>query len=56
MVPTAQVRVAEKDILAFLHSRHADVMTEISNSKEINGANEGKILEAVKGFLATKKY
>ncbi|MGZ3790268.1 MAG: F0F1 ATP synthase subunit alpha, partial [Bacteriovorax sp.] len=56
VVPTAQVRVAEKDILAFLHSRHADVMTEISNAKEVNGANEGKILEAVKGFLATKKY
>ncbi len=56
VVPTPQVRVAEKDILGFLHSRHADVMSEISNSKEISGGNEGKILEAVKGFLATKKY
>ncbi|MBY0412925.1 MAG: F0F1 ATP synthase subunit alpha, partial [Bdellovibrionales bacterium] len=56
VVPTPKVRVAEKDILEFLHSRHADVMTEITNAKEINGGNEGKILEAVKGFLATKKY
>jgi len=55
-VPTAKVRVAEKDILEFLHTRHADVVTEIKNSKEISGGNEGKILEAVKGFLATKKY
>lgn len=56
VVPTPKVRVAEKDILEFLHSRHADVMAEISSTKEINGGNEGKILDAVKGFLATKKY
>ena len=56
VVPTPQVRVAEKDVLEFLHSRHADVMTEISNAKEIKADNETKILEAVKGFLATKKY
>ena len=31
-------------------------MTEISNAKEIKADNETKILEAVKGFLATKKY
>ncbi|MBC7714503.1 MAG: F0F1 ATP synthase subunit alpha [Rhizobacter sp.] len=56
VVPTPKVRVAEKDILEFLHSRHGDVMTELSSSKEINGGNEAKILEAVKAFLATKKY
>jgi F-type H+-transporting ATPase subunit alpha len=56
VVPTAKVRTAEKDILEFLHSRHADVMTDISNVKEIKADNETKILEAVKGFLATKKY
>ena len=56
VVPTPKVRVAEKDILEFLHSRHGDTMKEISSSKEISGGNEGKILDAVKGFLATKKY
>ena len=56
VVPTPKVRVAEKDILEFLHTRHADLVTEIKNAKEISGGNEGKILEAVKGFLATKKY
>jgi F-type H+-transporting ATPase subunit alpha len=56
VVPTPKVRVAEKDILEFLHSRHADVMADISNAKEIKADNETKILEAVKGFLATKKY
>ncbi|MEA9354805.1 F0F1 ATP synthase subunit alpha [Bacteriovorax sp. PP10] len=56
VVPTPKVRVAEKDILEFLHSRHADVMTDISNAKEVKADNETKILEAVKGFLATKKY
>jgi F-type H+-transporting ATPase subunit alpha len=56
VVPTAKVRVAEKEILEFLHTRHADVVNEVKASKEINAANEAKILEAVKGFLATKKY
>jgi len=56
IVPTAKIRIAEKDVLEFLHSRHGDMMAEIKNAKEISGANESKILEAVKGFLATKKY
>jgi F-type H+-transporting ATPase subunit alpha len=56
VVPTAKIRIAEKDIIDFLHSRHADICTEVANSKEINGANETKLLEAIKGFLATKKY
>ena len=56
VVPTAKIRVAEKDIIDFLHSRHADICTEVANSKEISGANETKLLEAIKGFLATKKY
>ena len=56
VVPTAQVRVAEKDVLEFLHSRHGDVMKDISAAKEIKADQEAKILEAVKGFLATKKY
>lgn len=56
VVPTAKIRTAEKDVLEFFHSRHADLMAEIKNSREISGGNEAKILEAVKAFLATKKY
>lgn len=55
-VPTPKVRNAEKDLLEFFHARHADLMNEIKTAKEINGGNEAKILEAAKGFLATKKY
>ena len=55
-VPTSKIRTAEKDIIEFVHSRHADLFKEISNAKEISGGNEAKLLEAVKGFLATKKY
>jgi len=56
VVPTSKVRDAEKDIVEFLNTRHADTMNEVRASKEINAANEPKILEAVKSFLATKKY
>jgi F-type H+-transporting ATPase subunit alpha len=55
-VPTPKIRNAEKDVLEFFHSRHADLMAEIKAAREISGANEAKILEAVKAFLATKKY
>ncbi len=56
VVPTPKIRNAEKDILEFFHSRHADLMAEIKAAREISGANEAKILEAVKAFLANKKY
>jgi F-type H+-transporting ATPase subunit alpha len=56
VVPTPKIRNAEKDILEFMHTRHGDLVKEIQGSKEINSANEGKILEAIKSFLATKKY
>ncbi len=56
VVPTAKVRDAEKDILEFMHTRHADLVSEIKAAKEISGANEPKVLDAIKGFLATKKY
>ena len=56
VVPTAKIRNAEKDVLEFFHSRHAEMVTEIKNAREISGANEAKILEAAKTFLATKKY
>ncbi len=56
VVPTPKVRVAEGEILEFLHTRHGDVVAEIKASKEINMGNEIKILEAIKGFLATRKY
>ncbi|MDO9181331.1 MAG: F0F1 ATP synthase subunit alpha [Bacteriovorax sp.] len=56
VVPTAKIRLAEKDVLEFFHSRHGDLMAEIKAAREISGGNEAKILEAVKAFLATKKY
>jgi F-type H+-transporting ATPase subunit alpha len=56
VVPTAKIRLAEKDVLEFFHSRHGDLMAELKTAREISGGNEAKILEAVKAFLATKKY
>ncbi|MFA6237198.1 MAG: F0F1 ATP synthase subunit alpha [Bacteriovorax sp.] len=56
VVPTAKIRNAERDVLEFFHSRHADLLKEIAAAREISGGNEAKILEAVKSFLETKKY
>ena len=56
VVPTAKIRIAEKEILEFMHSRHGDLVAEIKAAKEINAANEIKALDAIKGFLATRKY
>ena len=35
VVPTAKIRNAEKDVLEFFHSRHAEMVTEIKNAREI---------------------
>lgn len=56
VVPTAKIRVAEKDILEHLYARHGQMMADIKAAKEIKGDVEPKLLDAVKEFLATKKY
>jgi F-type H+-transporting ATPase subunit alpha len=56
VVPTAKIRQAEKDILELFNSRHSELMNELKSAREISGANEAKVLEIVKAFLATKKY
>ncbi len=56
VVPTAKIRNAEKDILEHLYARHGQMMADIKAAKEIKGDVEPKLLDAVKEFLATKKY
>lgn len=56
VVPTAKIRNAEKDILEHLYARHGQMMADIKSAKEIKGDVEPKLLDAVKEFLATKKY
>ncbi len=55
-VPTAKVRVAEKELLEHLYARHGQMIAEIKEAKEIKGDVEPKLLDAIKQFLATKKY
>jgi len=56
VVPTAKIRNAEKDILEHLYARHGQMMADIKAAKEIKGDVEPKLLDAIKEFLATKKY
>lgn len=56
VVPTAKIRIAEKDILEHLYARHGQMMADIKAAKEIKGDVEPKLLDAIKEFLATKKY
>ncbi|MCK6593826.1 MAG: F0F1 ATP synthase subunit alpha [Bacteriovoracaceae bacterium] len=56
VVPTAKIRNAEKDLLEYLYARHGQMMADIKAAKEIKGDVEPKLLDAIKEFLATKKY
>nr|WP_255345070.1 F0F1 ATP synthase subunit alpha [Bacteriovorax sp. BSW11_IV] len=55
-VPVARIRECEKDLLEHLNSKHASLMTDVRAAKVIEGANEGKLVEIIKEFVATKKY
>jgi len=55
-VPVANIGDVEADLLAHLHSKHADLMTNLNNAKVVKGDDETKLVEVIKAFVATKKY
>ena len=56
VVPTARVQEASKDLIDNLRSKHAGLVTEITEQKAINDANEPKLIQAIKDFVAARKY
>lgn len=55
-IPVENIREVEADLLAHLASKHSEVITSIREKKVIDGETEPKLKEAIKAFVATKKY
>jgi len=52
-VPTAQVERFETELLARLHSQHADLLEAIRTQKALSGELEGQLKAALDAFAAT---
>jgi F-type H+/Na+-transporting ATPase subunit alpha len=56
VVPVDKIRVAETELIEFVHSKHSDLFTAISSEGAVSGDNGKKLDEAIKTFLASRKY
>jgi F-type H+-transporting ATPase subunit alpha len=54
-IPVSKIQQAERDLLATLNSRHADLMNAMRAEKQMSAENEGKVTDIVKNFVAGYK-
>ena len=54
-LPVNKIQQVEKDLLASLNSRNADLMNSMKAEKQISAENESKLVEAIKSFVASYK-
>lgn len=54
-IPVNKIGQIEKDLLAALNSRHADMMNAMRAEKQMSSENEAKLTEIVKAFVAGYK-
>jgi F-type H+/Na+-transporting ATPase subunit alpha len=54
-VAVNKIRNVETDFLAFMNSRHADLMNSMRSEKQISPEHESKLVEIIKGFMASYK-
>jgi F-type H+-transporting ATPase subunit alpha len=54
-VAVNKIRNVETDFLAFMNSRHADLMNSMRSEKQISSEHESKLVEIIKGFMASYK-
>jgi F-type H+-transporting ATPase subunit alpha len=55
-VPTDKIRLAEKELIETLRSKHTDLVDSITNDKAISGENATKLEGIIKDFVAAKNY
>ncbi len=55
-VPTANIQQASKDLVDHLRAKQAGLVAEITEQKAVNDANEPKLIQAIKDFVASRKY
>jgi F-type H+-transporting ATPase subunit alpha len=55
VIPVNKIQNAEKDLLAVLNSRHADLMGTMKKEQAISPDSESKLVEVIKTFVASYK-
>jgi F-type H+-transporting ATPase subunit alpha len=54
-VPVSKIRQAESDLLSMMNTRHADLMNAMRSEKQMSPENEAKVVDIIKGFMASYK-
>jgi F-type H+/Na+-transporting ATPase subunit alpha len=52
-LPVAKIRAFEDGLLSLLRSKHADMLNQIRDSKDLSDANAAKLKDIVEGFVKT---
>jgi F-type H+-transporting ATPase subunit alpha len=55
-IPVDKIQAAEKDLIEYLNSKHADLTGAIRKENAISSESEGKLVEAIKSFVANYKH
>jgi F-type H+-transporting ATPase subunit alpha len=55
-IPVDRIQAAEKDLIEFLNSKHSDLTGAIRKENAISSESEGKLVEAIKTFVANYKH
>jgi F-type H+-transporting ATPase subunit alpha len=54
-IPVNKIGLVERDLLATLNSRHADMMNQMRAEKQMSSENETKLVDLIKNFVASYK-
>ncbi len=55
-IPVEKIQVAEKELIDYMNAKHSDLMGALRKENAISAENEGKMVEAIKGFVASFKH
>ncbi|MBY0516077.1 MAG: F0F1 ATP synthase subunit alpha [Bacteriovoracaceae bacterium] len=55
-IPVEKIQSAEKELIEFLNSKHADLIGAIRKENAISADSESKLVEAIKSFVAAYKH
>ncbi|MFP5457648.1 MAG: F0F1 ATP synthase subunit alpha [Bacteriovoracia bacterium] len=56
VIPVDKIQSAEKELIEFMNSKHADLVGTIRKENAISAESEGKLVEAIKSFVAAYKH
>jgi F-type H+-transporting ATPase subunit alpha len=55
-IPVDKIQSAEKELIEFMNAKHADLVGAIRKENAISAESEGKLVEAIKSFVAAYKH